>query len=77
MERRVSKSQFKACTLEYFRQVEETGEPIVITDRGRPVLRIAPYKPDPEEEIKSLQNAVVGYGRPLDPVGMEELESLG
>jgi len=34
MERMVSKSTFKARALEYFRQVEETGEEFTITDHG-------------------------------------------
>lgn len=44
MEKRVSKSQIKPRLLEYLRQVEETGEPIVITDRGRPVLCVVPIE---------------------------------
>ena len=76
MERKVSKSQFKPRSLEYFRQIEETGEPLVITDRGRPVLRVVPYSPDPEEDLKALRNTVVKYERPTDPVGLEEWESL-
>ena len=43
MEQTVSKSKFKPQALEYFRQVEESGEPLVITDRGKPVLKILPY----------------------------------
>jgi len=38
----VSKSALKARMLEYFRQVEATGEPLVVTDHGRPVLRVVP-----------------------------------
>ena len=36
----VSKSLLKAKMLEYFRQVEETGEELVVTDNGRPVVRV-------------------------------------
>lgn len=36
----VSKSKFKPMALEYFRRVQETGEEIVITDRGKPVVKI-------------------------------------
>ena len=39
----VSKSALKARMLEYFRQVEETGEPLVVTDHGKPVLQVVPY----------------------------------
>ena len=40
----VSKAKIKAKLLEYFRQVEETGEEIIVTDRNHPVLRIVPYR---------------------------------
>jgi len=36
----VSKSALKARMLEYFRQVEETGEPLIVTDHGKPVLQV-------------------------------------
>jgi len=31
----VTKSKLKARMLEYFREVERTGEPLVVTDHGR------------------------------------------
>jgi prevent-host-death family protein len=43
----VSKSQLKARALEYFREVERAGEELVLTDRGKPVLKIVPYRRDP------------------------------
>ena len=38
----VSKSALKARMLEYFRQVEATGEPLIVTDHGTPVLQVLP-----------------------------------
>jgi len=43
--RQVSKSRFKAQALELFRQVEASGEPLVVTDHGRPTLEVRPYRP--------------------------------
>jgi hypothetical protein len=40
MEHAISKSKFKLRSLEHFRQVEQTGEPLIITDHGRLVLKI-------------------------------------
>lgn len=40
----VSKSALKARMLEYLRNVEETGEELVVTDHGRPVLKIVPIR---------------------------------
>ena len=39
----VSKSALKARMLEYFRKVEQTGEELIVTSAGRPVLRVVPY----------------------------------
>lgn len=43
--------------LEYFRQVEETGETLIVTDRGREVLEIKALKPkfDMNEVISRLR----------------------
>ncbi|MBK5274246.1 MAG: type II toxin-antitoxin system Phd/YefM family antitoxin [Desulfuromonadales bacterium] len=72
MPQAVSKSQFKPHSLEYFRKIEQTGEELVITDHGRPVLRIVPYVADPEECFHGLRNTVLKYDEPLEPVGVEE-----
>lgn len=40
----VSKSALKAKMLEYLREVERTGEELIITDNARPVLKIVPIK---------------------------------
>ncbi|RLB59394.1 MAG: type II toxin-antitoxin system Phd/YefM family antitoxin [Deltaproteobacteria bacterium] len=71
----VSKSQFKPRALEYFREVERTGREIVITDRGRPVLRIVPYHRDVEEQLAWLRDSVIEYQRPCDPVAEDDWES--
>ena len=78
MENRISKARFKAQALELFRQVERTGQELVITDHGRPVLRVAPYAaPDPAEALAALRGSVVRYDAPMEPVGLEDWESLG
>ena len=43
--------------LEYFRQVEETGETLIVTDRGREVLEIKALNPkiDVREVISRLR----------------------
>ncbi len=39
----ISKSKLKANMLKVFREVEASGEELVVTDRDRPVLRILPF----------------------------------
>jgi prevent-host-death family protein len=76
MENVVSKSKFKSRALEYFREVEKTGQSIIITDGGKPVLKIIPYSEDPTETLKVLRNSDVEYVNPTDPVGLEDWEVL-
>jgi len=79
MEKTVSKSKFKPRALEYFRQVEETRQGLIITDHGRPVLRLSPYQPGPEAKApgaRRLRGAVVRYDAPFEPVGLEDWEAL-
>ena len=64
----VSKSRFKARALEYFRQVQQTGRELVITDRGVPVLKLVPYRADPRAALRVLRDTVVRYETPMEPV---------
>ena len=72
----VSKSRFKAHALELFRQVEASGHPIVITDRGIPVLKLSPYKEDPESMLDELRGTVEEFEKPFEPVGLDDWEAL-
>jgi len=40
----ISKSKLKAKMLEVFRQIETSGNELVVTDRDKPVLKIIPIK---------------------------------
>ncbi len=40
----VAKSVLKAKMLAYFREVEETGEELIVLNYNTPVLKISPYK---------------------------------
>ena len=40
----ISKSKLKAKMLEIFRQLEASGEELIVTDQGRPVLKIISIK---------------------------------
>lgn len=72
----ISKSQFKPHSLEYFRRIEETGDELIITDRGRPVLKVIPYVADPEDCFRGLRNTVLHYDNPLEPVDVDSWEAL-
>jgi prevent-host-death family protein len=74
--RRVSKSQFKARALEYFRVVESSRKPVVITDRGKPVLKVVPFSEDPSELLQELRGTLVKYVDPTKPAGEDDWEVL-
>lgn len=76
MTRLLSKSKFKARALELLRRVERTGEELVITDRGRPVVKVVPYAVEPERLLSELRETVVRYDQPEEPVGAGDWEAL-
>ncbi|WP_309086224.1 type II toxin-antitoxin system Phd/YefM family antitoxin [Chelativorans sp.] len=64
----VSKSQFKAKALEYFRQVEASGEPLIVTDHGKPTLEIRPVSEKPKHDpFELLKGSILRYERPFHP----------
>ncbi|MBE0694905.1 MAG: type II toxin-antitoxin system Phd/YefM family antitoxin [Aquamicrobium sp.] len=73
---RVSKSQFKAKALELMRQVEASGEPLVITDHGKPSLEIRKLETDKSDPFERLRGTVLRYDDPFEPVGVEDWEAL-
>jgi len=77
MAKTMSKTQFKARALEYFREVERTREELIITDRGRPVVKLIPFSGEPGSALLSLRDSVVRYDDPTEPVGEADWEVLG
>lgn len=76
MDKTISKSKFKSKALEYFRDVERSKNELIITDRGKPVLKISPYSEDPKAMLNKLKNSVLKYDDPTEPVGVEEWSAL-
>ncbi|AEV15185.1 Prevent-host-death [Thermus sp. CCB_US3_UF1] len=62
---RVSKAYFKAHALELLRQVEATGEPLILTHRGKPVLEVRPYRE--ENPLEELRGTLLRYEGPTEP----------
>ena len=57
----ISKSKLKANMLRVFRELEDSGEELIVTDRGRPVLRIQPVsrKKTVEEVFGAIRGGVI------------------
>ena len=75
MNKLVSKSQFKAKALEFFRSVQLSGESIIVTDHGKPVLEIKPYKDGVSDPLADLRDSVLHYDDPLAPVAQDDWEN--
>lgn len=69
MNHELSKSQFKPRVLELLREVERTGEPLIVTDHGQPVIEIRRYTPPHNDPLARLRCSVKRYDDPFAPVG--------
>lgn len=72
----ISKSQLKPRVLELLRRVQESGEELIISDRGKPVLKVSRYTEDREDLLRAFRGSVVAYDRPTEPVDAEAWEAL-
>lgn len=73
---KVSKSEFKARALELLREVEASGEPLIVTDHGKPALEIRRYRGKERSPLEVLRGSVVEYTDPLEPVGERDWDAL-
>lgn len=68
----VSKSEFKAKALEYFREIEASGESVIVTDHGKPALEVRPYRSIERDPLDVLRGSVVRYEDPTEPVADDD-----
>lgn len=73
----VSKSKLKANMLEIFRQIEASGEELVVTHHNKPVLRITPIEIGESVEIvfKDLRGQVI-YHADIDETTIGEWSEI-
>ena len=71
----ISKSDFKTKALEYFRQVEASGESIIVTDHGKPVLEVRPYRDPARAPLDILRGSMVRYDDPTEPVAENDWDA--
>ena len=63
----VSKSHLKAHMLRLFREVERSGEALVVTDNNKPVLKVVPI--EAEQTVTDTFTSFIGqvtYSRAVD-----------
>lgn len=71
----ISKSEFKSKALEYFRQIESSGETVIVTDHGKPALEVRPYRGKERTPLDILRGSVVHYENPTDPISENDWEA--
>ena len=75
MSRQVLKSQFKARALQFIRQIEISGELLVVTDHGKPKIEVRRYRPTSHKALNALLGSVLRYDHPTDPVGVDDWDA--
>jgi antitoxin (DNA-binding transcriptional repressor) of toxin-antitoxin stability system len=71
----ISKSEFKAHALEVLRDIEQSGKPRIITDRGRPTLEIRKLRGLKATPLEVLKGTVIKYESPIEPIADEDWEN--
>ncbi|MEH6582972.1 MAG: hypothetical protein V7754_13615 [Halioglobus sp.] len=71
----ISKTEFKAHALEVLRDIEQSGKPRIITDRGKPTLEIRKLRQQEIAPLEVLKGTVVKYAAATEPVADDDWES--
>jgi prevent-host-death family protein len=69
--RAVTASEFKARCLQLMEEVNDTGEEIVITKRGKPVSRLVPYRQRPASLIGLMKGQIKILGNIIEPIDVK------
>lgn len=76
MPNRISKTQFKARALELFRQVESSGNAVIVTNHGKPTIEVRRYHEEKHDPLDVLKGSVTEYAGPTEPVAEDDWEAL-
>ncbi len=68
-ERKIAASRFKAECLGLLDEVAASGQPIVVTKRGKPVARVVPVEPAPS--LLGSVAQLVSADELTEPLGLE------
>jgi len=71
----ISKTEFKAHALAVFREIEQSGQPRIITDRGKPTLEIKKLRQRETEPLALLKGTVIKYEAATSPVADDDWEN--
>lgn len=68
----VSKSKFKAKALEFFRQIEASGQSLIVTDHGKPTLEVRLYRGPKRNPLDVLRGSAMRYDNPTESVATDD-----
>jgi prevent-host-death family protein len=71
MSRVIKASEFKAKCLALLDEVEQKGDHLVITKKGKPVADVVPHKPEKRELLGILKGRVEILGDIISPIDVE------
>jgi prevent-host-death family protein len=69
--RMIKASEFKAKCLALLDEVERTGDPLVITKKGKPIAQLVPHTPKKREILGILEGRVEILGDIISPIDVE------
>ncbi|HEY7665925.1 MAG TPA: type II toxin-antitoxin system Phd/YefM family antitoxin [Xanthobacteraceae bacterium] len=71
MSRMIKASEFKAKCLALMDEVERTGEPLVITKKGKPVAELVPHRASRPKALGLLKDRLFITGDIISPIDVE------
>ena len=71
----IAAGQFKNLCLALMDQVQKTGEPLVVTKRGKPVVKLVPIIRDDDNFFDSMKGRVTVTGDIINTVPLEDWET--
>ena len=69
MGKMIAAAAFQAKCLRIINELREDGEPVTITNRGKPVAVLSPVRPERETRsiIGAMKGSVLAYDNPFGP----------
>jgi len=71
----IAAGQFKNQCLALMDEVQQTGEPLVVTKRGKPVVKVVPIIRDDDNFFDSMKGRVTVTGDIINTVPSEDWET--
>jgi prevent-host-death family protein len=71
MTRTIGAGEFKAKCLRLIDEVNESGEPLIVTKRGKPVVEVRPAAAKPKRLFGAMKGRIKILGDIIEPIDVE------